>query len=181
MADTRTFEEYFASKAVLPGEQVIQDDQTLVLRAGTVFRAASFADGGVATMAQNATVTTIATINVWVPIAGTLTDLGHTDSFTFAANAYTFIGANRLHSARLEASLSVSKAGNGDVDFEIGLFVNGSQVGTSMAGTSSSDVISSLYCIAPYVLQTGDIVDVRIRNIDGIDNLLVAYAQLAIS
>ena len=118
---------------------------------------------------------------MWVPIAGTLADVDHTDSFTFAANQYTFIGANRLGNARLEASLSVSSTPQGIVQYEIGLFVNGSQVGTSMGASSSGDRLSSPYCIAPYTLQTGDVIDVRVRNITDIENLLVAYAQLAIS
>ena len=181
MADTRTFEDYFASKGALPGEQVIQDDEILVLRAGTVFRAASFKDGAIATMAQNAVETVITTIDVWVPIAGTLTDLSSTDSFTFAANQYTFIGANRLHPTRLEATVSFTQTVNALKTYEIGLFVNGAIAGTSMGATSQNNSTANVYCIAPHTLQTGDIIDVRIRNITDIENVTATYAQLAIS
>jgi len=182
MADTRTFEAYFGSKAQLPGEQIIEDDELLVLRAGTVFRAATFADGAVASMAQNATATTLTTVDLWYSFDGTLADLDHTDSFTFATNQYTFIGDNRLHPSRLEVSMSLSKAGNGDRDIEVGLFVNAALVGTAMGVQTSGGFLTSVYCVAPYTLQTGDIIDARIRNLDGSgDDVTVEYAQLAIS
>lgn len=177
---TKTFEAYFASKGQLPGEELIAGDEILVLRGGTVFRGAVSINTALASMLDNAGVTTINTVDVWESINGTLTDDFSTATFTYAANQYTYIGANQLSPDIIRASFSISKAGNTFKTYEVGIFVNAVQVGTGMKCSSQSDEPAFAACIATHILQTGDVVDMRIRGRTDDTDVTVIDAQLGI-
>lgn len=177
---TKAFEDYFASKAGLPGDQIIANDEVLVLRSGTVFRAQPSADTGFAEMIGNAVETVIATQNVFVPIEGILVASLLSSTFTFAANDFTYIGPNRLRVVELTASMSVAKVGGGDDRYEIGVFVNAVQVGQGMLAGCSTSVVAYIQCSSFYTLQTNDVINFHIRNLDSTSNAVVQSAQAGI-
>ncbi|GAG54975.1 unnamed protein product, partial [marine sediment metagenome] len=107
---TKTFEDYFASKGQLPGEELITGDEALVLRSSTVFRGAPDINNALSNMQGNALVTTINTVNVWEQINGVMADAGSTATFTFAANQYTYIGVNQIGADTIRASVSLLSA-----------------------------------------------------------------------
>ena len=177
---TKTFEAYFTSKGALPSEKLIEGDAALVLRAGTVFKGSVKPDTAYASMLDNALTTTIATVDVWVPINGTLAEGDHSTAFTFAANQYTFVGDNQLEYSPISGSISVAKTGNGYVTYEVGVFVNNVQVGTGMSASSEQDAIVFIQTTGTHILQTGDVIDVQIRCRTDNTDCIVSAAQLNI-
>ena len=166
---TKTFEAYFTSKGALPSEKLIEGDAALVLRAGTVFKGSVKPDTAYASMLDNALTTTIATVDVWVPINGTL-----------AEGDYTFVGDNQLEYSPISGSISVEKTGNGYVTYEVGVFVNNVQVGTGMSASSEQDAIVFIQATGTHILQTGDVIDVQVRCRTDDTNCIVSAAQLNI-
>ena len=181
MADTRTFDEYFANRGSLPGEQAIEGDELLVLRGGTVYRAKQEATFAFASMNANAVITTINTVDVWEPIGGTLGNIAASTDFTFAANAYTYIGVNQLHFHRVNIAATIATAGNGLTDYEISVFVNGAIHGTGFSVSSQNDQRMFVTVEQPRTLLTNDVIDMRIRNLTDADNVTVIDAKLSIS
>jgi hypothetical protein len=181
MADERPFNEYFANRTVLPGGVLIAGDELMVLRGGTVYRhpgAALFAYGS---MNANAVETVITTIDVWVPIGGTLIDSPLTSAaFSFAANEYTYVGPNQAGPQILSAKMSISKAGGGDNIYEVGIFVNGVLEGTGMSVGASTALVGFATTGNPYSLQTNDVIDMRVRNLSGNSSCTLFDAQLII-
>jgi hypothetical protein len=180
MVDTRPFETYFANRGALPGASPIAGDEALILRAGTVYRTGDTKLYAYASVNGNAVETTIATIDVWVPIAGTLVEGDAADDFTFAANQWTFIGSNQAVPSFLTAQISIISASAPISIYEVGLFVNGVQEGTGMRRGSTNSSPGFFSTTSPYALQNGDVVDMRVRNLSGTDNLTVIDAQLII-
>jgi len=177
---TKAFEDYFAGKSVLPGDQIIAGDEVLVLRSGTVFKAQPAPDFAFSEMEGNAVETAIVTQNVFVPIEGILVVNLLSTTFTFAANDFTYIGPNRLHVAHLFAGMSVAKVGGGDDRYEIGIFVNGLQVGQGMLAGCSTSVVAYIQCSSYYTLQTNDVINFHIRNLDSTSNAVVQSAQVGV-
>jgi hypothetical protein len=180
MADTRTFDQYFGNRGALPGEQVIEGDELLVLRGATVYRAQSSTTFALASMNANAVETVINTVDVWEPIGGTMGNIVSSTDFTFAANAYTYIGVTQLNFDVISTAVTLAKAGQGQVEFEIGIFVNGSLHGTGFSTSSTAGWRSYVAVDQPRILATADVIDLRIRNLTGIDNVTVIDAKLSI-
>jgi hypothetical protein len=178
MADTRAFNVYYANRTVLPGEVPIAGEEILVLRGGTVYRMAAAGVFAYASMTGNSDVTAIATIDVWVPVAGTLVEGDASANFTFAANEFTFNGVNQAAPQKLSAKITVSKAGGGDEIYEVGIFVNGTQVDTGMTVGAGTTLVGFVATDNTHTLQTGDVIDVRVRNISGTSDCTVTHAQL---
>jgi hypothetical protein len=176
---TKTFEDYFASKGVLPGEELIDGDEALVLRSSTVFRGSPDINNALANMEGNALVTTINTVDVWEQISGVMADAGSTTTFTFAANQYTYIGVNQLGADTIRASVSLLSAA--DAQYQVGVFVNSVLVGLGMTTSATTLNAAFVSSAAPYALQAGDVIDLRIRNITDAENVTVLDAQLEIS
>ena len=182
MASTRTFEEYFANRGSLPGEDPIEGDELLIMRSGTVFRGTPATALAYASMNANPVETVINTIDVWEPIGGSLDNLFASTNFTFdqPSNAYTYIGTSMQHAEPINVRASLSKAGGGDNIYEIGVFVNGSIQGTGMSVGASTALVGFVASAVPRVLLTGDVIDMRVRNLSGNSNVTVIDAQLTI-
>jgi hypothetical protein len=180
MADTRTFDEYFANRGALPGEQTIEGDEILVLRGATVYRGKSTSTFALAGMNANAVETVINTVDVWEPIGGSLGNIVASTDFTFAANAYTYIGINKLKFDVVSISATLAKAGNGVRDFEIAIFVNGTLHGTGFSTSSQQDIRAFVAVDQPLTLTTADVIDMRVRNLTNADNVTIIDAKLSI-
>ena len=180
MADIRTFDQYFGNRGALPGEQAIEDDEFLVLRGATVYRGKSSATFALANMNANAVETTINTVNVWEPIGGVLGNIAASTDFTFAANAYTYIGLTQLSFDVVGIAASISKTGPGFRAFEIGIFVNAALHGTGFSASSEQSIRAYVAVDQPIVLTTADVIDMRIRNLTDADNVTVIDAKLSV-
>jgi hypothetical protein len=180
MADERAFNVYFGNRTVLPGEIPIVDDEALILRGGTVYRMAAAGVFAYASMTGNSDVTDIVTQDVWVPIAGTLVEGDASANFSFATNQFTFNGVNQAAPQRLSAKMSISKAGGGDEIYEVGIFVNGTQVDTGMTVGAGTTLVGFVATDNTHTLQTGDIIDMRVRNTSGTSDCTVTHAQLVL-
>jgi hypothetical protein len=178
MADTRAFNVYFANRTVLPGEVPIADDEALILRGSTVYRMEAASVFAYASMTGNSDVTDIVTEDVWVAIAGTLVEGDASANFTFSANQFTFNGVNQAAPQRLSAKVSLSKAGGGDEIYEVGIFVNDTQVDTGMTVGAGVTLVGFVATDNTHALQTGDIIDMRVRNISGTSDCTITHAQL---
>jgi uncharacterized protein YuzB (UPF0349 family) len=180
MADTRAFNVYFANRTVLPGGVPIADDEALILRGGTVYRMEAANVFAYTSMIDNSDVTDIVTQDVWALIAGTLVEGDASENFSFAANQYTFNGVNQAAPSFLTAQMSLTSASAPVSIYEIGLFVNGTQEGTGMRRGSTQSSPGFFSTTSPHALQNGDVIDMRVRNLSGTDDLTVIDAQLFI-
>ena len=180
MADTRAFNEYFANRTVLPGEVAIAGDTYLTLRGGTVYQISAHADFAYASLSGGVGVTPTNTIDVWVPIVGTLIAGAVSASFSFATNQFTFNGVSQAVPNLISAKMSLLRDVNGDDAYEVGIFVNGVLVGTGMTTTAAHNVVGFTYTQNTHTLQTGDIIDMRVRNTTGISSCIITSAQLII-
>ena len=180
MADTRAFNEYFANRTSLPGEVAIAGDELLILRGGTVYRMGGAAVYAYASLSGGVQVTPTNTIDVWVPIVGTLIQGATSTSFSYAANQFTFNGSSQAVPQRLTASMSLLRDVNGDDAYEVGVFVNGILVGTGMTTTAAHNVVGFSVTDNPHALQTGDIIDMRVRNTTGTSSCIITSAQLIV-
>jgi hypothetical protein len=180
MADERAFNLYFANRGALPGEVLIEGDELLVLRGSTVYRAAGAPAFAYASMEANTDETTINTIDIWEEIAGTLIEGAKTDSFTFATNQYTYNGVNQAAPHVISAKMSILRIGNGDDNYDVGVFVNGVQIGMGMITSCGPGQAGFTLTEITHALQTGDIIDMRVRNVTSAVNCIVTNAQLVI-
>jgi hypothetical protein len=180
MADTRAFNDYFANRGALPGVVLVADDEVLVLRGSTVYRAVGISEFAYAGVEGNATATTINTIDVWESIGGTLVVGTLTDGITFATNQFTYIGVSQATPTVITAKMSASKAGGGDEIYQVGVFVNGSQIGTGMSCGAGTTLVGFASTASTHALQNGDVIDMRVRNTSGTSNVTLLDAQLII-
>jgi hypothetical protein len=181
MADERAFNVYFANRGALPGEVPVDGDEQLILRGGTVYRAGAAAAYANAAMNANAVATTITTVNVWEVIGGVLVQGLTSPTFTFAANEFTYIGINHIAPASIRASMSIIAAAVvAGLAYEVGVFVNGIQVGPSMSVNATSTEVGFVLIEAAHALQTNDVIDMRVRNIKDDTDATLIDAQLII-
>ena len=178
----KPFDEYFDGKTDLVGQQGPAGDDFLVLRGGSVFKGNQVFNKAIATVADDATETVIATVDVWVPIGGTLVQGVTTPTFTFATNQFTYIGPNQIVQTSFKAAVSLEKVADvaGPANYEVGIFVNDLLILNAM---STWVVAAQTVYVAAEVqrlLVTGDVIDMRVRTRGGIDNLIVQNAQLVI-
>jgi hypothetical protein len=180
MADTRAFNVYFANRTALPGEVAIEGDTYLTLRGGTVYQIDAHADFGYASFSGGVDTTVTDTIDVWEPIIGTLIAGDVSASFGFAANQFTFNGVSQAVPSLLSGKLSLLRVTNGGDAYEVGVFVNDLLVGTGMTTNAENNVVGFVYTQNTHTLQTGDIIDMRVRNTTGTSSCIVTSAQLII-
>ena len=181
MADERAFNLYFANRGLLPGEVPVDGDEQLILRGGTVYRASAAAAYAYASMNANAVSTPITTVNVWESFGGVLTEGLTAPNFNFAANQFTYIGVNHIAPADIRARMSIIAADAvAGLIYEVGIFVNGVQVGTGMTVNATSTEVGFVQTESPHALQTNDIIDMRVRNIKDDTDVTLLDAQLVI-
>lgn len=171
----RTFEDYFETKAALVGAMGAAGDEMLVRRSGTVFNNTYMVNRAYADMEDNAVLAGTTSAAAWVLVAG-FTDQVSTASLTFAADQYTYSGPNQTYPCKITVTASVVAAGTDD--YELAVFLNAAKL-TKIRFVGSTDHIAvALVCMVP--LTTGDVIDVRIRNVAGTDDCTVVDAHLAI-
>jgi hypothetical protein len=176
----RTFEDYFNNRTVLSGQQAPTGDDLLVLRSGSVFKDNIVYNKALAAAADDADVTTIATADAWVKPANTLTQGVTTPTFTYAANAFTYIGPNQIVQTSLKAAMSCKLAAAGSAAYDIGIFVNDLLIANGMTVSVSDTDISYVASEVQRLLVTGDVIDFRVRSRSGTIDLIVQNAQLVI-
>ena len=176
----KPFDEYFAAKTALVGQQGPTGDDFLVLRGGTVFKGNQVYNKAIATVADDATETVIATVDVWVPIGNTLVQGVTTPTFTYAANEFTYIGPNQIVQNSFKAAVSLTKVLAGAQTYEVGVFVNDLLILNSMKVTVTDAEFIYLSCEIQRLLVTGDVIDMRVRSRSGTDDLTVSNAQLIV-
>ncbi len=99
--------------------------------------------------------------------------------FSFAANQFTFNGINQGLPSNLIAAVSLLGAGT-TVTYEVAIFINGSVFGTGMTCNASSTDRAFVQSLIPRPLQTGDIIEMQVRNITDGTDVTVTDAQLTI-
>lgn len=180
MADTRTFEAYFAGRTALVGQQSPSGDEYLALRGGTVFRATQVYIKGFAYDAENLTPTPTSVVNTWTPLANTLVQGVTTPTLTFSANQFTYIGPNQIVQSSLKAAISAYVATGTNLAYEVGVFVNDLLIGVPMQVAVSDTGMAYVAADVQRILVTGDVIDMRVRNVTDGTSLIVANAQLVI-
>jgi hypothetical protein len=180
MADTRAFNVYFVNRTELPGEIPIEGDEYLTLRGGTVYRVSAHNDFAYASFSGGVGTTITDTIDVWEPIVGTLIQDQTSPSFSYAANQFTYNGINLAVPKPIIASMSLLRVTNGGDAYEVGVFANGVQVQTGMTVNAENNVVGFASTLNAYALQTGDIIDMRVRNTTGTSSCIITDAQLII-
>ena len=125
---------------------------------------------------SNATATTINTQDVYEEI--NVLDVGLTRGITFSNSDLT---ANTTGTYKVDYDTSLQAVNNNDV-FELAVFVNGSEVGR---GTCKTAVPNTGFdnCSNHSLIQLngGDVVDLRVRNTSGADNVTVQEANFVIT
>ncbi|GAH07984.1 unnamed protein product, partial [marine sediment metagenome] len=155
-------------------------DDFLVLRGGTVFKGNQVYNHAIATVADDATETATTPVDTWVEVAGTLVQGVTTPTFTFAANAFTYIGPNQIVQTSLKAAVSLTKVLAGSQPYEVGIFVNDLLILNGMKTTVPEAEFVYVAAEVQRLLVTGDVIDMRVRSRSGTDSLTVANAQLII-
>jgi hypothetical protein len=177
----KPFDEYFTDKTALVGQQAPTGDDFLVLRAGTVFKGNQVYNKAIATAADDTDVTTISTVDVWVPPANTLVQGVTTPTLTFATNQFTYIGPNQIVQTSLKASMSCKLVPAATAAaYDIGIFVNDLLILNGMTVNVNADGLSYVAAEVQRLLVTGDVIDFRVRSRAGIENIIVQNAQLVI-
>ncbi|GAG49973.1 unnamed protein product, partial [marine sediment metagenome] len=83
--------------------------------------------------------------------------------------------------ADIRASMSViADDAVAGLTYEVGIFVNGVQVGTGMTVNATSTEVGFALTESPHALQTNDIIDMRVRNIKDDTDVTLLDAQLVI-
>lgn len=181
----RPFEDYFGNRSELIGSQASNGDEVLVLRNGTVYRASSVFNKAFGAIKNNAAFMTIAATATWYPITG-ITDEMSTASFQFANDAYTYVGPTQIYPASITLNVTLVKefTGSGGEEYEIGIFVNDALYQNKQSVTVHEDATqpskSNVTCIVGIILSQGDVIDARVLNRSGTDNVKVEDMQLVI-
>jgi hypothetical protein len=163
----------------LPSNQTIADDHLIVVRGGLPYSYDPVTRLAYSEMI-NAVATTINTIDVWESIAGVLVDSASL-GFTLAANVWTVTAETSLDPIRVEAGLGVMKVGSGDDTYEVGIFVNDVLKGVPMPVNAHMTKLGNVYVTIPEILATGDTVEIKIRNLDDIADVVITSMQFGIS
>ncbi len=116
-------------------------------------------------MHDNATVTTISTINTNTDIAGTTTESSLNKNFTFATapNTLTYTGIKDII-VMLIVTASMSKSNSSDKIFRILGIKNGSEIEGCNIATNILKPMIEVSVSYPVALSTGDVVKVMVRN-----------------
>ena len=182
MVDYTKFSDWvFTELPNLPAQQTIAGDELVVIRGGVPYRYDPVTRLGYADMAGNALETTINTVDVWESIAGVLVASGAEQGLTFAANVFTVTAETSLDPVRIKAGVTMHKdAGGAGVNIEVGIFVNGSQVGVGSTDTVATTQFGNAYVAVPAILANGDTVEIKVRNRTDADSLTVTEMSFGI-
>jgi hypothetical protein len=181
----RPFEDYFANRSQLVGEQSSNGDEILVLRNATVFRTSSVFNKAFGSIQDNPNFMTISAQSTWYQITG-ITDVMSTPSFSFANDAYTYIGPTQIYPASITLNCTIIKewSGNGGEEYEIGIFVNGvlyqNKSSTTVPEDPTQQSKSNVVCIVGIILTQGDVITAHVLNRSGTDNCRIEDLQLVI-
>jgi len=175
----KPFETYFGERTVLTGAQPVGGDEVLVLRSGTVFRGSNVFIKASAILSDDVTPTDITVTDQWESVGGTLVQDVVTPSFTFAGNIFTYVSPNQIDPTVVSGSVQVTIAADDD-QVEVGLFVNDVLIGNPMGITANATEFRAVSVQALHVLQTGDTVEMKVRNRDAIVDITVTNAQLVV-
>lgn len=179
---TRTFEDYFIARTAVAGAQPATGDAILVLRSGVVQQALEVHNQASMYVAANAVTTTIALVDQWTAIGGTLLEgTANADVWTYAANQLTYIGPSQVKAALILANVTLTKAAAGVKDYEIGLFANDVLIQNGVRGSLNQNESLCLSCAALFALSTGDALDVRVRSRLGTDTVTITDVQVTVA
>jgi hypothetical protein len=176
----KPFNTYFDERITVTGAPPPAGDFYLVDRDGVVGKTTFGLTGGFAQGTDDATVTTIATVDTWTPPANTMTEEVITPNLVFAANAFTYVGESSIAPVQIRAAMSCIKTQADVMAYKIGIALNGTPV---IASTSvgvdfvQRSFVSTVYYIA---LQQSDIVTMVVKNIGGDHDLIITDLQLSI-
>jgi hypothetical protein len=165
----------------LPSEQTIPGDQMIVIRSGLPYAFDPRTRFAYASFIGNASMTTINTQNVWESIGGTLAASGGEEGLSFAANVFTVTAETSLVPVQIQAGVSFERDGNGDDNFQFGIFVNGSISGVPIAASGNMNKANSVYVTVPSILVNGDTIEIKVRNLDDDVDVLVTDMFFGIS
>jgi hypothetical protein len=177
----RPFEEYFANRASLVGVQPVTGDEILVLRSATVYRGLFVDNTAMLYVAGNAVATTIALVDQWTAIGGTLIQGPVADVFTVASNQLTYVGPSQVRAATLRARVSLTKAAGIVQSYEIGIFVNDVLLQNGLRVSLNVNEYAFVNVEALHPLSTGDVLDLRVRSRSGTDAVTLSDVQLVVS
>jgi hypothetical protein len=165
----------------LPGNQTIPSDQMIVIRAGLPYAYDPVTRLAYSEMSSNAAATGISTQNQWESIAGTLVAPAGIEGFTLAANVWTVTTEDSLKPLLISAGQTAMKVGSGDDTYQFGIFLNDVLVGAPMSINTHMTKLDSCYLTGPVILETGDTVEVKVRNLDTLRRLWIEVIPLGIS
>ena len=176
----KTFETYFGERIEFVGSPPVQGLFYLVDNDSTIQKTTFGLTGGFAQGSDDATVTTIATVDTWTDISNTLTQEVITPNLVFAANEFTYVGENSIAPVQCRASMSFLKTGGIAMVYKICIAVNGTPV-ISSTSVSADGVDRSYVSVVWYeALQQNDTVKMMVKNVSGSDDLQIVDAQLSI-
>ena len=176
----KPFNTYYDERIEVSGAPPPQGFFYLIDNNGTVQKTTFGLTGGFAEFADDSIVTTIATVDTWTAIANTLILRELTPNVVFAANAFTYVGSNSIAPIPIRACMSCKKTGPIDMDYKIGIAINGTPVNASMS-VGAIDTTTSFVSTVWYVaLQQNDVITMMIKNIGGSDDLILTNGQLSI-
>jgi len=181
MADQKLpFETYFDNRIVASGSPPPEGDFYLIYRSGVVYKTSFGSTAGQAYFTDSSDVTTITGVDTWTPPANTLVQVAITPTLTFAANAFTYVGADQISPTRVFASISGRMPDPVSVAVSVGIAINGTPVTpdqtTTFDDTTLSHVASSFYP----VLSSGDVITMVIKNRNTTDDIILQDGQLSI-
>ena len=173
----RTWEDYLEGKSALVSAMSSAGIELAVRIADVVYNWTVVINRAFAEMQDNAVLAGTTVLNAWVTIAG-MTDQVSTATLAFATDQYTYSGPNQTYPCRIGGVVSVLGSVDTD-DYEVGIFVN-SVLQTKMRVTANSAEHRLVPVEGHVILATGDVIDLRIRNITATNDITVVDATLNI-
>jgi hypothetical protein len=176
----KPFNVYYDERVPVSGAPPPGGDIYLTNRDSVIGSTTFGSTGGFAAAVDDSDVTTITAPDTWTAPANTMTEEVITPNLVFAANAFTYVGADSIAPVQIRAAMSCIKNLAGTMAYKIGIAINGTPV---IASTSvgvddvQRSFVSTVYYIA---LQQSDIVTMVVKNIGGDHDLIITDLQLSI-
>jgi len=130
-------------------------------------------------MTNNATVTTISTVDTPVKALGTTTANAINQKFTHTDNRLTYVGA-LIRDFQVTATISLTSGNNKVIGVYVaknGVVIPSSEMYSTTSGTGRSE---SLTCQTILELNEGDYVEIWIENSSTLDDITVEYLNVII-
>lgn len=128
---------------------------------------------------DNATATTITTVNTWTKVLGTTTAFADNESFTHSNNRLTYTGtATKIF--HMGASVNILSSDGADIKWSIGISKNGTHLtgSRSVLNTASNTSYYSAAIQKFTTLATNDYVEIFVQNNTGTQNLTISDLNL---